>query len=66
MLYLVKLKDNEIRHIDAKSSMMRWNQNNEVPCCAWILRCFDVRIMQKRRRLLGDRAGQLQFTALVS
>lgn len=38
-----------------------YNRNNEAPCCTWILRCFDVRMMQKRRRPLGERAGQLQF-----
>ncbi len=57
MLYLVKLKDIEIWHINAKSTMMSWNRNNEAPCYAWILRCFDVWMMQKRRRPLGERAG---------
>lgn len=65
-LHQVKHKNNELGDIDAKSTMIRWNRTNEVPCYAWILRWFDVWMMQKRRRPLGERAGQLQFTALVS
>ena len=62
----IKLKEIKLWHIDVKFTMMRRNRNNEAPRCAWILHCFDVRMMQKRRRPLGERAGQLQFTALVS
>jgi hypothetical protein len=46
------------KHKLIHNSLNKANRNNEDPCCAWILRCFNVWMMQKRRRPLGERAGQ--------